>query len=167
MPTAHSKSGTGEARPQMISPASLPAERVVLGGIIEDSTLLPEALASGLVIGDFSLSDHRRIFAAILALAEGQSPIDYVLVAEHLGGSQDDYVLVGSLLDGVVVERNDILHHVALVRKKSKLRQLERIGACLVTSACEMGADPDKIVEQLREKLQSIVPAGLEILHAI
>jgi replicative DNA helicase len=145
--------------------SSLPAERMVLGGIVEDPTLLTDVIASGLMPGDFSLSDHRRIFAAILALAKVNSPFDYVLVAEHLGGSQNEYVLVGSVLEGVVVERDHILHYVALVRKKSRLRQLERLGACLVSSAGEQGANPETIAELFREKLQNVVSAGLEAPH--
>jgi len=78
------------------------------------------------------------------------------LVAERLGGSEDDYVLVGSLIDGVVIERGHILHHARLVRRKSKLRQLESLGECLVTSAIEPNADPDQLAEQTRQQLQSI-----------
>jgi replicative DNA helicase len=146
---------------QPVSPVSLPAERVVLGGFIESPDLLSEAVASGLAENDFSLSDHRRIFAAILALAESKSVVDYVLLAEHLGGRPEDYVLLSSLIDGVVIEQGHILHHVALVRKKSKLRQLERMGAGLGTSATERGADPDKIAALLREQLHCVVPAGV------
>ena len=158
--TAPHSSQTKE-RPQPVSPVSLPAERVVLGGLIESPELMPEAVASGLAVRDFSLDNHRRIFAAVLAMVESHSPIDFVLLAEHLGGSQDDYVLVSSLLEGIVIERAHILHHVALVRKKSKLRQLERMGASLVASACDTGADPDKIAVLIRERLQCIVPAGV------
>jgi replicative DNA helicase len=147
---------TGKRVADPVSPFSLPAERVVLGGLIESPELLPQTVASGLAAKDFSLDDHRRIFAAILALVENKSPIDYVLVAEHLGGSQDDYVLVSSLLEGVVIERAHILYHVALVRKKSKLRQLERMGAGLVTSATETGADPGKIAALIRERLDEM-----------
>jgi replicative DNA helicase len=157
--TAPHSSQTKE-RPQPVSPVSLPAERVVLGGLIESPELMPEAVASGLAVKDFSLDNHRRIFAAILAMVESHSPIDFVLLAEHLGGSQDDYVLVASLIEGLVIERAHILHHVALVRKKSKLRQLERMGAGLATSATETGADPDKIAALVREQLHCIVPAG-------
>jgi replicative DNA helicase len=145
---------------ERISPASLAAERVVLGGIIEDPTILPAALSSGLVAADFSLSDHRRIFAAILALVESNSPVDLVLLAEHLGGSGDDYVLVGSLIEGVVIERGHILHHVRLIRQKSKLRRLESLGESVQMAASETNADPDAIAAQVREKLHSIVPAG-------
>jgi replicative DNA helicase len=161
MTTTSRASETREVSQQRISPVSLPAERVVLGGLIEAPELLSQAAASGLAVNDFSLSDHRRIFAAILALVETKSPIDYVLVAEQLGGSQGDYVVVSSLLEGIVIERAHILHHVALVRKKSKLRQLERMGAGLVTSATETGADPDKIAALIREQLHCIVPAGV------
>jgi replicative DNA helicase len=160
--SARDKSERGDEEcAQPVSPVSLPAEMVVLGGLIESPDLLPEAVASGLAVRDFSLSDHRRIFVAILAMLESKLPIDFVLLAEHLGGSQDDYVLVASLIDGVIIERSHILHHVALVRKKSKLRQLERMGAGLVTSATETGADPDKIAALVREQLHCIVPAGV------
>jgi replicative DNA helicase len=157
---ANSKTGE-RVEDHPISPASLPAERVVLGGLIESPELLPEALAGGLAAEDFSLEDHRRIFAAILALADSKSPVDYVLLAEHLGGRQEDFVLVASLIDGLVIESGHILYHVRLVRKKSKLRQFERMGANLVASICETGADPDTIAAMIREQLECIVPAGV------
>ena len=119
---------TAERVTDPVSPVSLPGERVVLRRIDRMTELLPEAVATGLAVTDFSLNDHRRIFAVILAMVENKSPIDLVLLAEYIGGSQMCYVLIASLIEGVVIERSHILYHVALVRKKSKLRQLERMG---------------------------------------
>src|SRR5438034_8545124 len=115
----------GQSQP--INPINLPAERSVLGALIEDGSLLEDVIAAGLRVDDFSLSDHRRVYAAMLELWQQKKPVDYVLVADHLGNDQEQYVLVGSLIQGVIVDRDHVVHHVEIVRKKARLRGLLRI----------------------------------------
>jgi replicative DNA helicase len=139
-------------------PINLPAERSVLGALIEDDSLLPEVIAAGLRAGDFSLSDHRQVFAAILALREQKSPIDYITVTEKLGNRQEDYVLLASLIHGVVVHEDHTLYHVAMVRRKSQLRTLLRIAEWL-TRVVDDAADPDALIEQAIRKLDAVATA--------
>jgi replicative DNA helicase len=141
--------------PARTLPANIAAERSVLGGVIEDDGLLPEVIAADLQREDFSLSDHQRVFSAILSLHERKLPVDYVTVAEELGNDQNAYVLLGSLIQGVIVHEDHILHHVAIVRKKSRLRALLRLAEWL-TKAVTESADPDKLIIATREKLEAL-----------
>src|SRR5215471_12917171 len=102
-------------------PVSLAAERAVLGALVEDDGLLPEVLEAGLSANDFLLSDHQRIFRAMLALRNRNCPVDYITVINELGNRPEDYVLVASLIHGVVLHDEHTLHHVDIVRKKSRL----------------------------------------------
>jgi len=139
-------------------PISLPAERSVLGALIEDDSLLPEVIAAGLRAEDFALSDHRRVFTAILFLCEQKSPVDYITVTEQLGNRQEDYVLAGSLIHGVVLHEDHVLHHVAIVRRKARLRALLRI-AEWITRVVADSADPDALIEQTIAKLEAVASA--------
>jgi len=145
-----------------IAPRNLAAERVVLGALIEDSRLLPEALAAGLNANDLFLRDHRRIFAGMLELSSQRLPIDYVTVAEQLGNSQADLVLLASLIEGVVIHRDHLRHHVEIVRKKSRLRQLQKLGDWLFQSANETPADPTALARLALEKLEGLAEKPCE-----
>jgi hypothetical protein len=85
---------------QRLNPINASAERSVLGALIEDDTLVPEVIAAGLRTEHFALSDHRRVFGAILALRLRKAPVDYVLVAEQMGNRHEDYILLAGLIQG-------------------------------------------------------------------
>ena len=129
------------------SPHNLDSERVILGAIVEDENMLPIVIEAGLKCDDLFLSDHRRVFAAMLALHDKQLPLDAVIVAEQLGNSQSDWALLADMVCGVVVQRNHIVYHVELVRKKSRLRRLQELAEWITIATSELGADPAVIVE--------------------
>ena len=139
---------------EAVNPSNLSAERCVLGALIEDAALLPELLASGLRIQHFYLSDHRRVFDAIQRLTERAVPIDYVSVAEQLGNRQDDYICIAGLVHGVVLNDQHVLHHASIVRRKSHLRALLRIGDW-ITGAVTETADPSALATQIRNMLEA------------
>jgi replicative DNA helicase len=138
-------------------PTNLPAERAVLGALIEDDGLLSAAISEGLTVDDFSISDHRRIFGAILELRDKNCPIDYISVAEQLGNDPADFALLGDLISGVVVERSHIRHHVGIVKKKSQLRTLMKVADWISQSATEVAVNPDVLVQVAIEKLETVL----------
>jgi replicative DNA helicase len=138
-----------------ILPINLCAERSILGAVIEDDVLLPEVIAAGLQPDDFFLSDHQRVFSTMLMLQARKSPVDYITIAEELGNHQEHYVLVASLIHGVVIHEDHILHHVAIVRKKSRLRGLLRLAEWLTAAATET-ANPDELIISTRAKLEAL-----------
>lgn len=92
---------------QPINPANLAAERVVLSAVLEDDDgLLQEVIDSGLVPEDFLLSDHGRVFRAMLALRARDCPVDCVSVVEELGNTNDDYLLMSRLVYGVIIHHD-------------------------------------------------------------
>jgi replicative DNA helicase len=144
-----------EIRPDRPIPINLAAERSVLGALIEDGSLLEDVIAAGLRVEDFALSDHRRVYAAMLDLWQQKKPVDYVLVADHLGNDQEHYVLVGSLIQGVIVDPDHVLHHVEIVRRKSQLRSLLRI-AEWITNVVNDQADPNALIGEAIAKLEAV-----------
>jgi replicative DNA helicase len=106
------------------------------------------------------ISAHRRIFGAILELREKNCPIDYIAVAERIGNAPEDFALIGDLISGVVIERSHILHHVRIVRKKSRLRALMKLADWISRSATQVAADPDALVQVTLTKLGAIDNRG-------
>ncbi|HKF02647.1 MAG TPA: DnaB-like helicase N-terminal domain-containing protein [Candidatus Sulfotelmatobacter sp.] len=139
---------------EAVNPANLPAERCVLGAIIEDDSLWDEVIASGLCRRHLFLDDHRHVFGAIERLKARNAPVDYISVAEELGNRAQDYVLIASLVHGVVVQEDHVRHHAAIVRKKSCLRALLKMGEWITTSVTET-SDPDLLTKQIRSMLDA------------
>ena len=135
-------------------PVNLVAEREVLGAVLEDDGLLSEVIGAGLEVGHFLLTDHQRIFTAMLQLREQDHAVDVITLAEQLGNRPEDMALLCDLVTGVVLARGHVLHHVAIVRKKARLRALIKFGEWAALSANESGADPDALVKGAFEKLE-------------
>lgn len=142
---------------QRIVPINLDAERCVLGAVIEDDSLLPDVIAAGLKPEHFAVSDHRRVFQAMLALHLRKVPIDYVLLTQELGNRREEHVLVASLIHGVVVEVNHILHHVGIVRRNWQVRRFQKIGEWMMGIVDTL--NPDALIEDAIGKLEAIATA--------
>src|SRR6266496_4160559 len=118
-------------RHAMALPTNIAAELRVLGALIEDDGLVHDI---GLSVDDFVLSDHRRIFWAIVALHARDCPVDLFTAIEELGNSQEDYVVVASLVHGVVLHEDHTHNHAAIIRKKTRLRSLLKIAEWITES---------------------------------
>lgn len=140
---------------QRINPVNLPAERSVLGALIEDDSLKADVLGAGLRSTDFALSDHRQVFDAMLSLWQEKRPVDYVTVAEQLGNRQEHYVLVGSLIQGIIVHSDHVTAHAHIVQQKARLRALLRL-AEWITRVVDDTSDPDALIEEAIGKLEAI-----------
>jgi len=89
-------------------PASVEAERSILGAILLDNRTLNEAAGRlrRLQRDEFSLDSHRRIYSRMLKLAESAQPIDLTMLIEELDRHKElqtvgDVGYVSGLLDGV------------------------------------------------------------------
>jgi replicative DNA helicase len=141
------------------SPASVDAERSVLGGILLAANAYEEAAASGLTASDFSLDSNRRIYSRMVELAESSRPIDVITLAEELDRHKElvkvgDVGYISGLLDGVP-DRPSVKHYVKIVREKSDQRKL--IHACNATAAaCSDGSSSRECIAELGERLLQI-----------
>ena len=151
---SHGESSKCTDESQPVVPVNLPAERSVLGAILEDATLLPAVLASGLQVEHFLLGDHQRVFRGIITLHARSEPVDYISVCEWLGGAGHDAYLIGSLTHGVVIEENHVLNHVRIVKRNAQRRSLQKLGAWLAESITDT-CDPELIIAHVQAKLES------------
>lgn len=109
-------------------PYNADAERAVLGAILLDNNAIAVATEHLKDGDDFFLDSHRRIFRAMLGLADFYQPIELVTVCEHLerhgeleaaGGS----AYLSQLMDGMPRGTN-IVHYARIIREKSALRKV-------------------------------------------
>jgi replicative DNA helicase len=140
-------------------PASVEAERSVLGGILLDANAYEEAAARGLTASDFALDSHRKIYRAMSSLSESASAIDHVTVVNYLEQHHDlvkvgDIGYVGELLDGVP-DRPSIKHYVDIVREKARLRKLIQVCNASI-GAISDGSSSQQCIGDLGERLLQI-----------
>ena len=109
-------------------PASLDAERSILGAILLDNFTYTQASSENLQPEDFSLDSHRRIYGRICELADSGRPVDMITLTDQLLSRKELEAIGGvpylsSLIDGVP-ERPNIEQYVRIVKDKALLRGL-------------------------------------------
>jgi replicative DNA helicase len=131
-------------------PASIEAERAILGAILLDNFAYNQA-AESLHAEDFSLDSHRRIYLRMMELAESGRPIDFVTLTEQLGQHKEieavgGVVYVTSLTDGLPRVKN-IEQYVKIVKDKALLRNLIHAASSAMQQAYEQDAPAEEIID--------------------
>ncbi len=108
-------------------PASLHAETTILGGMLVDALAIVDATML-LRADDFSLDSHRRVYTAMLHLAEAGHAVDIVTVTEELRKRKEldsigGVAYLASLSEGLP-RKLSIESYVRIVKDKSLMRQL-------------------------------------------
>ena len=137
------------------SPASIGAERAVLGAILLDNLAFNQAMSQNLQVEDFSLDSHRRIYGRMRDLGDQGRTIDLITLAEELSCKKEVEAVGGvaylsSLTDGLP-QRPSIEHYVQIVQNKAALRLIAHGAEAIQRSACSSDADPAAIAELLNE----------------
>jgi replicative DNA helicase len=131
-------------------PASIDAERAILGAILLDNNSYPQA-AEHLRAEDFSLDSHRRIYLRMMELAETGKPVDFVTLTEQLGQHKEiesvgGVAYVTSLTDGLPRVKN-IEQYVKIVKDKALLRGLIHAATSAIQQAYEQEAPAEEIID--------------------
>jgi replicative DNA helicase len=113
------------------------SERAILGAIILTNSLIDEA-SSTLQPDDFYVPSNRRIFVAMLALADAGVEITAITVAHQLEASgikqQDDLSYCSNLTYGVPHFLR-IATYAAIIKEKSAQRRFMHLGAEIISRA--------------------------------
>src|SRR5437016_4826778 len=131
-------------------PASLDAERSILGAVLLDHDILPQA-AEHLHADDFSLDSHRRIYARMLELNETSRAIDLVTLSEELARKKElesigGVTYLSSLTEGLP-RRENIEHYVKIVKDKAMLRSLIHAANAAIAHALEQSDTTEEIID--------------------
>ncbi|HEV2332882.1 MAG TPA: replicative DNA helicase [Gammaproteobacteria bacterium] len=119
-------------------PHSLEAEQAVLGGLMLDNATW-EQVADRIREEDFYRQDHRLVFRAMAELSEQDQPFDAVTLAEWLQ-ARGKLEQAGGLAYLATLVRDtptaaNVRAYADIVRERSVLRQLIRVGGELAESA--------------------------------
>ncbi len=147
-----------------VPPHSVEAEQAVLGGLMLDNSTW-DAIADRLNAEDFYRRDHQLIFAAIAELAGRAEPSDAVTLAEHLDrqGKQGD---TGGLAYLATLVREtpsaaNIRAYADIVRERSQLRRLIRVGGEIAASAYDSeGRTAGELVDDAERRVFEIAESG-------
>lgn len=109
-------------------PASIDAEKAILGGVLISPEAYDSASTAGLKSSDMYLDSHRRIYAAVEEMREVGRSVDIITVADELKQRKQldalgGYAYLASLTDGMPTRPN-VRAYVKTVREKAKLRRL-------------------------------------------
>jgi replicative DNA helicase len=141
-------------------PASIEAERLVLGSILMDDALMHD-VRPVLAPEDFSLERNRRIWRRACERYDAGKPVDRITVftalQEHKEAANDELSYIASLDEGLPRLPN-IAAYVQTVRDKSTLRRI-MYAADQVTKRCQSGEEgPQALLESLGRMVLDLAP---------
>src|SRR5271156_115842 len=145
-------------------PASVEAERSILGAILLDNHSYNEA-AEKLRAEDFSLDSHRRIYSRMSELIDARRAVDIVTLAEELGKRKEVEAVGGvaylaSLTEGLP-RRPSIEEYVRIVKDKSLSRQLINICSTAITRAADQSDEALVVLDAAESGLLEVSERGI------
>lgn len=142
-----------------LAPQNLEAERSVLGGIL----LTNEAFFDVQEIvkaEDFYRDPHRRIFAAMVELANRSEPIDLITLGEQLRRTQE-LEEVGGLaylasLDAAVPASANLSRYARIVRDKALTRRVIEAAHTIAREGYEQKGDVEEFLDGVEQRVFDI-----------
>jgi len=139
-----------------VPPQNLEAESSVLGGILLENDAINVVLEL-LRTGDFYRESHRKIFRAMIELADRSEPVDIITLSECLKNRGELEAVGGSAylasLNDFVPTAANISYYARIVREKSILRHLINAAIEVATK----GYDGTGNVEELLDSAERAI----------
>src|SRR5262245_43435178 len=143
-------------------PYSEDAEQAVLSAMLIDQDAVMRAVEH---VNDsmFYAERHRRIFRAMISIAERGGVVDPLTLSEELqrhgeleasGGK--DYI--GFLVDAVPTAAN-VGYHAQIVREKAILRRLIEVSTTIVSEAFEGKVTPGELLDEAESRIFAVAQA--------
>ena len=142
-----------------VPPHDREAERLVLGGLIIDNSLIP-------VVGEivtersFDFAAHRHIFSAMLELYERDLPVDLVTLREELTRRRMVEKVGGmAYISGLVADVSyvtNVRHYASIVHDKFLLRSLISASSRVVDKCYEGAEDAIQVLEEAERALSDV-----------
>src|SRR5665213_2079659 len=145
-------------------PASVEAERTILGAILLDNAAYSEA-AERLVADVFSLDSHRLIYARMGELIDTNRAVDIITLSEELDRQKElesigNRAYIFSLTENLP-RRLSIDDYVRIVKDKSILRQLMGICSTAQARAADQSEDALDVLNATESALLEVSERGI------
>jgi hypothetical protein len=143
-------------------PRNFDAERALLGAILLDNANY-SGVQGELDLEDFYSKAHQVIFGRMAIMIGGQQPIDLVTLVDELELNREldtagGVPAVSALTDGIPRMLN-LQQYAAIIKEKSRLRKLAKLGNGLEERALSPGASAKDIVRRLQEHTEAFSSA--------
>ena len=146
-------------------PASLDAERSILGAILLDNHSYNEA-AERLTRDDFALEAHRRIFTRMAELVDRGNAVDLVTLSEELARHKEVESIGGVAYLASLTEnlprRLSIEEYVRIVKDKSLLRQLIQVCSSAIAQAADQSDEALEVLNAAESALLEVTEHGIQ-----
>lgn len=143
-------------------PSSDESERVILGAILLDNSVMAQAVEH-LKAEDFYSPLNRRVFAAMIALFEKQRQIDPILIGEELKkeGSLESVGGTSTItnLTFGLPHFSNVEEYIKVVRDKSVVRNLIRTCNAITGEALAEADDAENILDRAEQQIFAIAEA--------
>ncbi len=142
-----------------VPPFSLEAEQSVIGSMLidKDAVLTVQEIVEP---ADFYREEHSIIVKAIFELAAEQKPVDIISVSDRLKGWEKLEIVGGmtylARLAGSVPNSANAGYYAKMVREKSLLRQLIKIGGEISEMGFDQATDIDTLIDRAEKKIFSL-----------
>jgi replicative DNA helicase len=159
---------------QQERPVAVHAEMTILGAMLVEPVAIIDATML-LKTDDFALDSHRKIYSAMLQLAESGHAVDIVTVTDQLNKRKElDSVgglgYLASLSEGLP-RKLSIESYVRIVRDKSLMRQLLTVCDMGMVEASDQSREALDVLNQVSSRLTEIsehaVTGGFSDISAI
>src|ERR1700678_3786194 len=164
MATLSNLSGSGFSNFDQGLPASIDAEKTILGAILLDNAAHSEA-AEKLEADDFSLDSHKRIYIRMSELMDEQRAVDIVTLSHQLAKFKEvesvgGVAYLASLTEGLP-RRPVIEDYIRIVKDKSMLRRLMGICSTAIAKAADQSQDAIGVLDETESQLLEVSDSGL------
>ncbi len=143
-----------------VPPHAIEAEQSVLGGLMLDNDAWIQ-IAEHLHEKDFYRLEHQLIFQAIKTLAEDNKPCDVITLADRLKIKNQLEECGGLAYLGLLAKNTpsaaNITTYAGIVRQRSVLRQLAKVGTEIANSAYQpQGRTTGELLDEAEQKVFAI-----------
>ena len=146
-----------------IIPEDSDAERSILGAVLLDNRLLPEAAV--LPLRAFATPFHQKVMAGMMELAKQEAPIDPITLKGVMSEEDYDGVRVAALID-TIPRLDNLSRYVDQVHRKYIIREAMRVASRAMLALQNPEADVATVQEMI-SKLTVIADAGSDTGNAV
>jgi len=142
-----------------VPPQSLDAEESVLGGVLLDNTAL-DRVTEIVRPDDFYREAHRKIFRAMLSLAERGEPADLITLSEALRQRGELADVGGAASLAELAERvptaANVANYARIVREKAILRNLIATATSIAARGYEASGDVKEMLDRAEGEILAL-----------
>lgn len=146
--------------------AAFDAEKLLLGGIFANGTLVHEARAA-LTPADFFDGTMRRIFVLLGEMADAGRDINLLAFVQFVHDrklEQEMLIATASDCEAGSLRRPSLAEYIADIREKSQLRAVAQLGEELIERAYGRADSAELIIAESDKKLLEIAGSGVDSL---